>query len=73
MTQTGTKNELADELWKTFKEWWPPWLKHVDHWETWDDESIAVYFKRDGYYTDGCTYIFGQNGEDAWSLRRIQR
>lgn len=73
MTQTGAKNELIDELWKTFEEWWPPWLKHVDHWEVWDDKSIAVHFKKDGYYTGGSTYIFGRKGENAWSLQKIQR
>lgn len=52
-------------LWKTFREWWPAWVEHIDKWEPCKSNSILVRFKPDGYMTSGITYLFGMEKQDS--------
>lgn len=73
--RTGTHRigtSASERLWAKFKEFWPPWAEHVDHYEERDDKSITVYFKEDKYITSGSVYIFGDKGDENWFLNRIQ-
>ena len=73
LARTGmSTNDHDNYLWDTFSEFWPPWVKHVDHWEPRNEESIEVFFKEDGYITNGAVYIFGEKGRQNWFLNRIQ-
>lgn len=73
MTKTGmTTSEHDQRLWDTFSEFWPPWVEHVDRWEHRNNESISVFFKEDGYITNGAVYIFGEKGRQNWFLNLIE-
>ena len=73
MTKTGTiTSELDNRLWRTFSEFWPAWIKHVDRFEHRDGESISVFFKEDGYITNGAVYIFGKKKKTGWFLNLIE-
>ena len=76
---TGMKSEEFEKLskhdqhmWDVFMESWPSWIKHVDKLENRDDESITVYFKEDGYTTNGCVYIVGETEQEKLFIKRIQ-
>ena len=67
MIQTGTRPE---QLWDTFKEWFPSFVQHVESWVEQSNNSIAITFKDDGYITSSWTYIFGKKSDSEWLLKR---
>ena len=71
--KTGTQPSEHDlMLWRTFEEWYPGWVHHVEKWENHDEKSIKVTMKNDGYMTSGWIYIFGKElDKENWLLNRI--
>ena len=67
------QSEYDQYIWGVFKEYWPPWVEHVDSWEHHGDHEIIVHMKDDGYVTAGKDYIFGDGGMDNWHLETIRR
>lgn len=73
-----TEAKQDEWLWDKFKEFWPPWVEHIENWESYPEQGgIRVHFKDDGYVTSGAIYVFGskglsKNGEEQWFLSRIQ-
>ena len=78
-TKTGMSIEqhlngvkLADSsIWGIFKLFWPTWVGHVDRYEKHGEDEIIIHFKKDGYITNGATYIFSV-ADDRADLQQIE-
>lgn len=67
------QSDYDNYIWDTFKQYWPPWVDHVDSWEHYEDYCIVVHMKDDGYITANKDYIFGDGGVDQWHLECVER